>query len=137
MKAVKLLAMVASINLMLCGCGNDVHRQDALEHAPVLQFVSYDEQWRVIGPVWDCSRQIGGKCHYPILITEKGKDGRVYWCHEVSRGSSGNFDVASEDGLFYLSDSSFCHSDEMKVITYMDFVSGAVTNRVELKRIDL
>ena len=45
--------------------------------------------------------------------------------------------LTSEDGLFYLADSSFCHSDEMKAMTYMDFVSGAVTNRIELKRIDL
>ena len=28
----------------------------------------------MVGPVWDCSKQINGKCHYPIVIAEKGKE---------------------------------------------------------------
>ena len=48
---------------------------------------------------------------------------------------SGNFEVVSNDGAFYFSDSSFCHSDEMKLVTYMDFISGITTNRIELGRI--
>ncbi len=133
MKAMKLTAVALSIVLMLCGCGNDASSR--AEHQGVLQYASQDGNYRVVGPVWDCSKQINGKCHYPIVIAEKGKDGCIYWCHEVSHGSSGNFDVISKDGTFYFSDSSFCCSDEMKLVTYMDFISGITTNRIELGRI--
>ena len=141
MKAMKLSAVAVGVCVMLSGCGEKASsggvRQGTQKQASVPQYVSQDGCWRVSGPVWDCSRRIDGEWHYPVAISKEGQDGRVCWCREVSHGSCGNFDVASEDGLFYLADSSFCHSDEMKVITYMDFVSGAVTNRIELKRIDL
>lgn len=134
MKTIKLSAAVVGIGLMLCGCGNDASlgtkRQD------VLQYVSQDGNWRVVGPIWDCSKQIDGEWYYPVVVAEKGKDGRVCWCRGVSHGSSGNFDVISKDGTFYFSDSSFCCSDEMKLVTYMDFISGITTNRIELGRIE-
>lgn len=133
MKAMKLTAVVVGIGLMLCGCGNDA--SSGAKRQDVLQYVSQDGRWRVVGPVWDCSKQIDGKWYYPVVVAEKGKDGRVCWCREVSHGSSGNFDVISNDGTFYFSDSSFCSSDEMKFVTYMDFISGITTNRIELMRI--
>ena len=133
MKTMKLTAVVVGIGLMLCGCGNDA--SSGTKRQDVLQYVSQDGRWRVVGPVWDCSKQIDGKWYYPVVVAEKGKDGRVCWCREVSHGSSGNFDVISNDGTFYFSDSSFCSSDEMKFVTYMDFISGITTNRIELMRI--
>ena len=128
------LGIAAGIGMMLCGCGNDVTygRVDGAE----LRYVSQNGRWRVVGPVWDCSKQIDGKWYYPVVVAEKGKDGRVCWCREVSHGSSGNFDIVSNDGAFYFSDNSFCYSDEMKDITYMDFISSTTTNRVVLNRIE-
>ena len=134
MKAMKLTAVVVGIGLMLCGCGNDA--SSSAEHQGVLQYVSQDGGWRVVGPVWDCSKQIDGTWYYPVVVAEKGKDGRVCWCREVSHGSSGNFDIVSNDGAFYFSDNSFCYSDGMKDITYMDFISSTMTNRVVLNRIE-
>ena len=134
MKTMKLTAVAVGIGLMLYGCGNDASSR--AEHQGVLQYASQDGNYRVVGPVWDCSKQINGKCHYPIVIAEKGKDGCIYWCHEVSHGSSGNCDIVSNDGAFYFSDNSFCYSDEMKDITYMDFISSTTTNRVVLNRIE-
>ena len=140
MKTMKLTAVVAGVGLMLCGCGKEVFSGDGHQsekgHASVLQYVSQDGRWRVVGPVWDCSKQIDGEWYYPVVVAEKGKDGRVCWCRGVSHGSSGNFDVISKDGTFYFSDSSFCCSDEMKLVTYMDFISGITTNRVKLGRIE-
>ena len=134
MKAMKLTAVAVGIGLMLCGCGNDA--SSGTKRQDVLQYVSQDGRWRVVGPVWDCSKQIDGEWYYPVVVAEKGKDGRVCWCRGVSHGSSGNFDVISKDGTFYFSDSSFCCSDEMKLVTYMDFISGIATNRVELGRVE-
>ena len=51
-------------------------------------------------------------------------------------GLSGNFEVESEAGDFSLSDSSFCHSDEVKAWTYMTFASEGATNKVMLRRAD-
>lgn len=135
MKAMKLTAVVVGIGLMLCGCGNDA--SSGTKRQDVLQYVSQDGRWRVVGPVWDCSKQIDGEGYYPVMVIESGKDGCVCWCRAVSRGSSGNFDIISNDGTFYFSDSSFCHSDEMKFVTYMDVISGTTTNRIELGRIEL
>ena len=64
MKAMKLTAVVVGIGLMLCGCGNDA--SSSAEHQGVLQYVSQDGGWRVVGPVWDCSKQIDGKWYYPV-----------------------------------------------------------------------
>ena len=102
----------------------------------MLLYKSQDGHWRVIGPVWDCSKRIDGEWYFPVMVAENGKDGRVCWCREVSRGSSGNFEVVSNDGAFYFSDSSFCSSDEMNFVTYMDIISGTATNRIELERIE-
>ncbi len=134
MKAMKLTAVAVGIGLMLCGCGNDASSDAG--HQEVKQYASPDGNYRVVGPVWDCSKQIDGKWYYPVVVAEKGKDGRVCWCREVSHGSSGNFDIVSNDGAFYFSDNSFCYSDEMKDITYMDFISSTTTNRVVLNRIE-
>ena len=134
MKTMKLTAVVMGIVIILCGCGNDASSR--AEHQGVLQYASQDGNWRVVGPIWDCSKQIDGEWYYPVVVAEKGKDGRVCWCRGVSHGSSGNFDVISKDGTFYFSDSSFCSSDEMKFVTYMDIISGTATNRIELGRIE-
>jgi hypothetical protein len=140
MKTMKLTVMVAGVGLMLCGCGKEVFSGDGHQsekgYASVQQYASQDGRWRVVGPVWDCSKQIDCKWYYPIMVAEKGKDGHVCWCREVSHGSSGNFDIVSNDGAFYFSDNSFCYSDEMKDITYMDFISSTTTNRVVLNRIE-
>ena len=135
MKAMKLGAVVVGIGLMLCGCGNDA--SSGAERQDVLQYVSQDGRWRVVGPVWDSAKKIGGEWHFPITVGVDGADERVYWCREVSRGSCGNFAVESKNGDFYFSDSSFAHSGEMKFVTYMDFISGITTNRIELGRIEL
>ena len=135
MKAIKLTAVVVGIGLMLCGCGNDA--SSSAEHQGVLQYISQDGRWRVVGPVWDSAKKIGGEWIFPITVGFDGADERVYWCREVSRGSCGNFAVESKNGDFYFSDSSFAHSGEMKFVTYMDFISGSATNRIELKRIEL
>lgn len=105
--------------------------------ASVTQYVSQDGRYYVVGPIWECVKQIDGKDHFPVVVAgKKGIEGCVYWCREISRGSSGNFEVVSNDGAFYFSDSSFCSSDEMKFVTYMDIISGTATNRIELGRIE-
>lgn len=140
MKVMKLFMVSVAAGCMLLGCGKEAfsgdEHQDERSHTSVLLYKSQDGHWRVIGPVWDCSKRIDGEWYFPVLVAENGKDGRVCWCREVSRGSSGNFDVISKDGTFYFSDSSFCCSDEMKLVTYMDFISGIATNRIELERIE-
>ena len=134
MKTIKLSAAVVGIGLMLCGYGNEATSD--VGHQEVRQYASPDGNYRVIGPAWDCSKRIDGEWYFPVMVAEKGKDGRVCWCREVSRGSSGNFEVVSNDGAFYFSDSSFCSSDEMKFGTYMDIISGTATNRIELGRVE-
>ena len=141
MKVMKLFMVSMATGCMLLGCGKEAfsgdERQDERSHTPVLLYKSQDGNWRVVGPIWNCSKRIDGEWYFPVMVAENGKDGRVCWCREVSRGSSGNFEVVSNDGAFYFSDSSFCHSDEMKLVTYMDFISGITTNRIELGRIEL
>ena len=134
MKTIKLSAAAVGIGLMLCGRGNEASSDAG--HQEVRQYASTDGNYRVVGPVWDCSKRIDGEWYFPVMVAENGKDGRVCWCREVSRGSSGNFEVVSNDGAFYFSDSSFCSSDEMKFVTYMDIISGTATNRIELGRIE-
>ena len=102
--------------------------------ANILMYSSQDGRYRVVGPIWECARLVDGRPCYPVVVGCGEGDGRVYWCHETSRGSSGNFEVESEAGDFSLSDSSFCHSDEMNFVAYMDVFSNGVTNRVELER---
>lgn len=93
------LGIAAGIGMMLCGCGNDVAsgREDGAE----LRYVSQDGRWRVVGPVWDSAKKIGGEWHFPITVGSDGVGERVYWCREVSRGSCGNFAVESKNGDFY------------------------------------
>jgi hypothetical protein len=98
MKAMKLTAVVVGIGLMLCGCGNDA--SSGTKRQDVLQYVSQDGRWRVVGPVWDSAKKIGGEWHFPIMVGSDGADERVYWCREVSRGSCGNFAVESKNGDF-------------------------------------
>ena len=140
MKLMKLFMVSVAAGCMLLGCGKEAfsgdEHQDERSHTSVLLYKSQDGHWRVIGPIWDCSKQIDGEWYFPVMVAENGKDGRVCWCREVSRGSSGNFEVVSNDGTFYFSDSSFCSSDEMKFVTYMDIISGTATNRIELGRIE-
>ena len=126
------LGVAAGIGMVLCGCGNDVAsgRADGV----VLRYASHDGCYRVVGPAWDSAKKIGGEWYFPITVGADGTDECVYWCREVSRGSCGNFAVESRNGDFYLSDAFFGHSDEMKVVTYMDIVSGSATNRIELER---
>ena len=104
--------------------------------ASVTQYVSDDGRHYIVGPIWECAKKIDGEEHFPVVVARKGMEGCVYWCHETSRGSSGNFEVVSEAGDFSLSDSSFCHSDEAKACTYMTFASEGATNKVMLRRAD-
>ena len=104
--------------------------------ASVTQYVSDDGRHYIVGPIWECAKKIDGEEHVPVVVARKGMEGCVYWCHETSRGSSGNFEVVSEAGDFSLSDSSFCHSDEVKAWTYMTFASEGATNKVMLRRAD-
>ena len=100
----------------------------------VLVYSSQDGRYRVVGPIWECARQVDGRSCYPVIVGCGESDGRAYWCHVTSSGSSGNFEVESEAGDFSLSDSSFCHSDEVKAWTYMTFASEGTTNKVILGR---
>ena len=102
--------------------------------ASVTQYVSDDGRHYIVGPIWECAKKIDGEEHFPVVVARKGMEGCVYWCHETSRGSSGNFEVESEAGDFSFSDSSFCHSDEVKAWTYMTFASEGATNNVILRR---
>ena len=102
--------------------------------ASVMQYVSQDGRRYVVGPIWECVKQIGGEQHFPVVVAGKGMEGRVYWCREKSRGSSGNFEVEAHGGDFRLADNSFCHSDEMAPVIYAEFVSGGTTNKVALER---
>ena len=81
MKTMKLTAVVAGVGLMLCGCGKEAfsgdEHQDERSHTSVLLYKSQDGHWRVIGPVWDCSKRIDGEWYFPVMVAENGKDGRV------------------------------------------------------------
>ena len=105
--------------------------------ASVTQYVSDDGRHYVVGPIWECVKQIDGEQHFPVVVAGKGMEGRVYWCRETSRGSSGNFEVEAHGGDFRLVDGSFCHSDEMAPVIYAEFVSGGTTNKVALERKDM
>ena len=71
------------------------------------------------------------------MVAGKGLEGRVYWCRETSRGSSGNFEVESQGGDFRLTDNSFCHSDETAPVTYAEFVANGTADKISLRRKDL
>lgn len=126
------LLLTASIGLAICGCSYDACEEYGQDS--VLRYVSKDGLYRVVGPDWSQARELGGQVCYPVVVERDGADGRVYWCCETSRGSCGNFTVSSQSGDFSLSDNSFCHSDEMKSVTYMDVFFNGITNRVELER---
>ena len=105
--------------------------------ASVTQYVSDDGKYYIVGPIWECEKQINGEQHFPVVAAGKGMEGCVYWCRETSRGSSGNFEVEAQHGDFRLVDGSFCHSDEMPPVIYAEFVSGGTTNKVALERKDM
>ena len=104
--------------------------------ASILRYVSQDGQYYVVGPIWECVRQIGGKKHFPVIVSGKRIEGRVYWCSEVSHDASDNFEVASENGDFRLVDNLLHLSDETTPEAYVDFVSGGTTNRVALEKLE-
>lgn len=130
---VALLGATASVGLAGCGSSRDASEEDV--HDGVLRYVSRDGHYRVVGPNWSRAREICGQVCYPVVVGCGEKEERIYWCHEISWGSSGNFTVSSQSGDFTLSDGSFCHSDEMKSMIYMDVLSKGVANRVELERV--
>ena len=129
---VALLGSTASVGLAVCGSSHEASKEGG--HDGVLRYVSKDRLYRVVGPNWSRAREICGQVCYPVVVGCGEKEEHIYWCHETSWGSSGNFTVLSQSGDFTLSDSSFCHSDEMKSMTYMDVLSKGVDNRVELER---
>ena len=129
---VALLGATASIGLTVCSRRREVSKEDG--HADVLRYVSKDGLYKVVGPNWGRAREIGGQLCYPVVVGCGEKDERIYWCHETSWGSSGNFAVSSQSGDFTFSDNSYCHSDEMKSVAHMDVLSNGVANRVELGR---
>jgi len=104
--------------------------------ASVLRYISQDGQYYVVGPIWECVRQIGGKEHFPVVVSGKKIEGCVFWCREVSRDANGNFEVASENDDFRLADNSLRHPDEMNPVIYVDFVSGGITNRVAMEKLE-
>lgn len=127
-----LLGATASVGLAGCGSSREASKEGG--HDGVLRYVSKDGHYRVVGPNWSRAREIDGSLCYPVVVGCGEKEERIYWCHETSWGSSGNFAVSSQSGDFSLSDSSFCHSDEMKSVTYMDVLSNGVSSRIELER---
>ena len=128
-----LLGAAASVGLAGCGSSREASKEDG--HDGVPRYLSKDGLYRVVGPNWSRAREVDGLLCYPVVVGCGEKEDRIYWCHETSWGSSGNFVVSSQSGDFSLSDSSFCHSDEMKSIIYMDVLSNGVANRIELERV--
>ena len=104
--------------------------------ASVLRYISPDGQYYVVGPIWECVRQVDGETHFPVVVCGKKIEGCVFWCREASHDANGNFEVVSENGDFHLADNSLRHSDEMKPAIYVDFVSGGITNRVALEKLE-
>ena len=140
-KTVKLLCVSAFVAAMCGGIvvATNKNRCDRVRRfftgeSNILVYSSQDGRCRVIGPIWDCARRVDGRLRYPVVVNCGESDGRVYWCHETSRGSSGNFKVESEAGDFSLYDNSYCHSDEATCLMQMTVVSGGTTNCVELVR---
>ena len=39
--------------------------------ASVLRYISQDGQYYVVGPIWECVRQIGGETHFPVVVCGK------------------------------------------------------------------
>lgn len=113
---------------------NQFEFEQAYYLASVTQYVSDDGRRYVVGPIWKCAKQIDGEQHFPVVVAGKGMDGRVYWCRETSRGSSGNFVVESQDGDFRLADNSFCHSDETDLLMYAEFISNGIADTISLER---
>lgn len=130
---VALFGATASVGLSGCGSNHETSKVDG--HDGVLRYVSRDGLYRVVGPNWGRAREIDGLLCYPVVVGCGEKEDRIYWCHETSWGSSGNFAVSSQAGDLSLSDISFCHSDEVKSWIYMDIVSNGVANRIELERV--
>lgn len=128
-----LLGAAASVGLAGCGSSREASKEGV--HDGVLRYVSKDGLYRVVGPNWGRARENDGLLCYPVVVGCGEKEDRIYWCHETSWGSSGNFTVLSQSGDFTLSDGSFCHSDEVKAWIYMDILSNGVANRVELGRV--
>ena len=113
---------------------NQLEFEPAYYLASVTQYVSQDGRHYVVGPIWECVKQIDGEQHFPVVVAGKGMESRVYWCREISRGSSGNFEVESQCGDFRLADNSFCHSDETSPVTYAEFVSNGIADTISLER---
>ena len=128
-----LLGAAASVGLAGCGSSREASKEDG--HDDVPRYLSKDGLYRVVGPTWSRAREVDGLLCYPVVVGCGEKEDRIYWCHETSWGSSGNFVVSSQSGDLSLSDSSFCHSDEMKSMIYMDVLSNGVANRIELERV--
>ena len=114
---------------------NQFKFESAYYLADVTQYVSQDGRHYVVGPIWECVRQIGGERCFPVVVCGKGMEGCVYWCREILHGSSGNFEVETQNGDFRLADNLFCHSDETAPVAYAEFVSGGITNHVLLKKL--
>ena len=124
-----LLSSIISIGLLfVSGCGQETSSSS-------LRYRSNDGRYIVSGPDWMQGKMIDGEMLYPVTVNEKGLPDRLYWCKTTDQGSSGNFKVKTRENDFCLSDSSFCHSDNMDCITYVDFISGSTTNRICLDRI--
>ena len=114
---------------------NQFEFEPAYYLASATQYVSDDGRHYIVGPIWECVKQIDGEQHFPVVVARKGMEGCVYWCREKSRGSSGNFEMESQDGDFRLTDNSFCHSDETDLLMYAEFASDGATSQVALKKL--
>ena len=114
---------------------NQFEFEPAYYLASATQYVSDDGRHYIVGPIWECAKKIDGEEHFPVVVARKGMEGCVYWCREKSRGSSGNFEMESQDGDFRLTDNSFCHSDETDLLMYAEFASDGTTSQVALKKL--
>ena len=114
---------------------NQFEFESAYYLADVTQYVSQDGRHYAVGPIWECVRQIGGERCSPVVVCGKGMEGCVYWCREILHGSSGNFEMESQNGDFRLADNAFCHSDETAPVACAEFVSGGSTNQIALERL--
>ena len=51
---------------------NQFEFESAYYLASVMQYVSQDGRRYVVGPIWECVKQIDGEQHFPVVVAGKG-----------------------------------------------------------------
>ena len=51
---------------------NQLEFEPAYYLASVTQYVSQDGRHYVVGPIWECVKQIDGEQHFPVVVAGKG-----------------------------------------------------------------